>query len=240
MYTEQDVIDYLSNTLIIRKTRERTYIDPRNYLLGLLAYKYNYTEEAIATLFKIERSSVNHAKRHPYSMISVRDSGFLTNVKEVMELFPYDFPEPKHKEFKSHYEKKDKIEIFLDREMHDVIKQIARTGKTTVPRVLKNLITTSFKVMDRMSKEYQSNPNYQNGYFWGKNTARFIENSNYRSLENAIIVKEQLLLDFEEHFKWDMSNKDYAETRGAIDAFRDMLSNNSESNEQGSDSEGGS
>lgn len=239
MYTEQDVIDYIKNTLIIKKTRKRDYLDPRNYLLGILAYKYNYNEIDIAPLLKIERSSVNHAKKQPYAMLSIKDAEFLKHVKEVMEIFPYDFPEPKVMNPRDYYEKKEKITIYLDKEIHESIKEIARASKSTTPAILKNLILTSFKVMDRMSPEYNANPHYQNGYFWGTRTAQLIDSTSYKTLENAIIIKEQLLRDFEEHFNWDMSNKDYAETRGTVDAFRDAQSNNSKPNEQRSDSEGG-
>lgn len=69
-------------------------------------------------------------------------------------------------------------------------------------------------------EEYLSNPHYQNGYYWGKNTAKFIENTTYKTLDNAIAIKEQLLRDFEEHFNWDMKDKDYAETKGTIDALK--------------------
>lgn len=70
-----------------------------------------------------------------------------------------------------------------------------------------------------MNEKFKDNPHYQNGYFWGERTAKFIENTTYGSLEEGIRVKEELLADFEEHFNWNMENKDYAETKGTLDAF---------------------
>jgi hypothetical protein len=70
-------------------------------------------------------------------------------------------------------------------------------------------------------------------------TAEVIETTNYKSLENAIIIKQELLSDFKHHFKWDMSNKDYAECRGALDALSDTLIKRNKSNdEQGPNSNG--
>jgi hypothetical protein len=238
MYTETDVIDYVTNQLKIKKTRERVYIDPRNYLLALLAYKFNYTEASIAALFNVARSSINHAKRHPYSMLEIKDVDFMKNAEEVIRLFPYNFPVPSIRELKKTDSKMDRINVYLTEEMHDQIKELAQNCNIRVPTLIRKLIITSFKVMNKMSDEYKLNPNYQNGYFWGTRTADLIETSNYKTLENALLVKKELLQDFEEHFKWDMSHKDYAETRGAIDAFQDALSNKSKTDEQGSDSEG--
>lgn len=237
MYTAQDVIDYLSNTLMIRDTRKREYIDPRNYLIAIMTYQFKYTEMEVAKLFKIERSSVNHAKKHPYMMMTTRDVEFMTHAKEVIEKFPYDFPEPKGNSMNMRYVKKDQVTIYLDPEIHVELKNLASKTNHTLAGLLKKLILTSFKVMDRMSEEYKANPHYQNGYFWGLRTAKLIESTNYKSLENAIIVKEQLLRDFEDHFKWDMLNKDYAETRGTLDAFIDAKSGKLEDDEQRSNSE---
>jgi hypothetical protein len=89
-----------------------------------------------------------------------------------------------------------------------------------------------------MNQEYKDNPNYQNGFYWGKNTVKFIAQTNYRTLKTAILIKEELIKDFEQHFGWDMSNKDYAETMGAIDAFKEAEATNQKADEQGSDSTG--
>ena len=47
-----------------------------------------------------------------------------------------------------------------------------------------------------MSKnKIENNPHYQSGYFWGKNMGRHIKNTEYKTLENAILSKQELIED---------------------------------------------
>ena len=113
----------------------------------------------------------------------------------------------------------------------------------------KEMMNTSSYLLEELSEkelkhynlmenlEHKDNPHYQNGYFWGDRLAPMIENSMYKTLEEAIRVKEELIKDFEEHFKWDMDNRDYAEAVGFRDAMKAALSNQ-QSNEQDTDSTG--
>ena len=94
-YTDQDIIDEIRNIFPEYKTRKRTYVDQRNYLICILIYKFNYTEQRVADLFKgtkfqIDRSTVAHAKLKPLELI--KDSIFLENVALVHEKFPFDVP----------------------------------------------------------------------------------------------------------------------------------------------------
>ena len=86
---------------------------------------------------------------------------------------------------------------------------------------------------------HKDNPNYQNGHFWGRKTVTIIESTTYKSLESAITAKQNLLDDFEEHFNWNMDNKDYAETKGFLDAFKEALAEQTETDEQESNTDGG-
>ena len=94
-YTDSDIISELKNLFPDYKTRKRTYVDPRNYLICILIYKFNYTEQRVSDLFKgtkfqIDRSTVAHAKTKPLELI--KDTGFLENIALVYEKFPFDIP----------------------------------------------------------------------------------------------------------------------------------------------------
>jgi len=91
---QYDLNDVLNEIDLIKpqyKTRKREWIDKRNYLVGLLYYKFYLTEEQIASHFKIERSAINNAKRQPYSMIRFKDAVFMRNTLELSRKYPFNF-----------------------------------------------------------------------------------------------------------------------------------------------------
>ena len=97
-YTPRDVIKALKAILPKRKTRKRPFIDKRNYLICVLYYKFNYTEEMISNIFRlskhsIDRSTVSHAKRQPTRMANVGDTEFLENISILYKKFPFKIPE---------------------------------------------------------------------------------------------------------------------------------------------------
>jgi hypothetical protein len=238
-YSEDDVIDYLINTIGIRHSRARIYLDPRNYIIGLLFYKYNNTEMEIEGRTNIDRSTVNHAKKQPYDMLHIKDPGFARNTEDVRTLFPFDFPEPITHLRQSRYVKVRQIPMSLDEELYLKIKNLAKLRKTPATTVCKSLIKNALELVYNMREEHRANVHYQSGYFKGVSKAEIIESTNYRSLENAIIIKQELLTDFKQHFKWDMSNKDYAECTGMLDALNDrLIKRNKSNNEQRPDSNG--
>ena len=94
-YTDVDIIAELKNLFPEFKTRKRTFVDPRNYLICILIYKFNYTEQRVADLFKgtkfqIDRSTVAHAKTKPLEL--TKDATFLENIALMHEKFPFDIP----------------------------------------------------------------------------------------------------------------------------------------------------
>ena len=73
-----------------------------------------------------------------------------------------------------------------------------------------------------MSKnKIENNPHYQSGYFWGKNMGRHIKNTEYKTLENAILSKQELIEDLKKNFGWNDTDKDVAETMGIVKALED-------------------
>lgn len=90
-YTEQQVIDYTINVLVIQKTRKRHYLDNRNYLIHVLYHKFRWTERRLQDLFLTERSAINHNKYAVMNLIQTNDSYFFENTKHLFELFPINF-----------------------------------------------------------------------------------------------------------------------------------------------------
>lgn len=124
MYTEEDVNDYITNTLVIKKSRKQDYLDVRNYLLGILYYKFNITEEELQHRYSIDRSTINVSKKNPYYLIQLKDYDFLKHTKEVSVKFPFVFPEPSTKSKPKHRKKTNisldnltygKVKIFAER-----------------------------------------------------------------------------------------------------------------------------
>lgn len=90
-YALQDVIIKLKEITPKKKTREREWLDKRNYLIALLYFKFYLTERSISKLLEIERSAINNAKRQAYVLINCRDEVFMDNTLELSRLFPFKF-----------------------------------------------------------------------------------------------------------------------------------------------------
>jgi hypothetical protein len=90
-YTEQQVIDYAINVLVVQKTRKRHYLDNRNYLIHVLYHKFKWTERSLQDLFLMDRSTINHNKYAVMNLIETNDSYFFENTKHLFELFPINF-----------------------------------------------------------------------------------------------------------------------------------------------------
>jgi hypothetical protein len=235
-FTEDDVLHYLRYVLTIQKTRVRNYVDPRNYLIAILFYKFNNTEEDIASHTTMQRSTISHAKKQAYDMIQSKDAQFLKHTEEVRILYPCELPKPIKNATGAAYTKMVQLHIFSDKALTERLKNLGKVKNMKLSSLCKHLILTSLELVENMRAEHLSNPYYQSGYVKGKNIADTIDVTKYKSLENAIIIKEQLLEDFTYHFKWDMRHKDYAECKGSLDALRDVVINKSKTNEQGSNS----
>lgn len=91
-YTFDEVLEYWHKTKPNYKTRVRKVIDPRNYIIALFYYKFNVTEIEMESIMELDRTTVNHAKKHPYNLIKVAEATFMRNTTEVREKFPYEFP----------------------------------------------------------------------------------------------------------------------------------------------------
>ena len=89
-FIEKDIIDFVS-TILSQKSRKRKYVDPRNFLINILLYKFYWTEEQVAVLFRMDRTSVNHSKDMAYNLQN--DLNYMEHTTEVREKFSSYVPD---------------------------------------------------------------------------------------------------------------------------------------------------
>lgn len=140
MYTEDDVHDYMVKTLVIKKSRKQNYLDVRNYLLAVLYYNFKHTEEELEFIYKIDRSTINVSKKHPYHLMHLNDYDFLKHTEDVRLKFPCQFPEPSSKAKLKHRKKTNitlntmvygQVKIFAERNnmyLHTAIRLLIKRG----------------------------------------------------------------------------------------------------------------
>ena len=128
------VYDFQNST----KKRLRPMLDKRNYLIGMLYYKFGYTEEKIATIFNMSRTTVSVSKLHTYSLLKYGDNIFKTNVSEYLINYPYDFPS-----FSAKFKKDIQIVMSFDnktlkkiRAYRDVVNE--KTTANAIKRLVNN------------------------------------------------------------------------------------------------------
>ena len=120
------------------KKRLRPMLDKRNYLIAMLYYKFGYTEEKIATIFSMSRTTVSVSKLHTYSLLKYGDNIFKTNVNEYLINYPYDFPS-----FSAKFKKDIQIVMSFDtktlkkiRAYRDVVNE--KTTANAIKRLVNN------------------------------------------------------------------------------------------------------
>jgi hypothetical protein len=140
-YTSDDVIEYWKNFRPAYKTRERDVLDPRNYIVALLYYKFRFTEHELQSIMGMHHSTVNHAKKHPYDLIRIKEATFMRNTAEVRELFPFDFPTTNKEELSDErYVKKYGYTINFDKKLYQKIKAYSKVKELDPRTALRNLI----------------------------------------------------------------------------------------------------
>jgi len=154
-YTKQDIIDELLKISTEPKTREAHIIDKRNYLVAILHYKFNMTEEAISPYTNLySRSSINHAKRKAYELYILGDKLFFKNIDEMLKRYPCDFNKLKvviNKYTKSENKKitQAPISIVLNKSASRRLNSYMTIKKISTPEeAVKKLITSVLKLWE--------------------------------------------------------------------------------------------
>ena len=91
-YTAEDELKELKQLIPKAPTRKRSYLDKRNYLICILYYKFNFTEESIAEYLDIKRATVCSAKKNPIKSLDKDDVKFEINTMHLYDKFPYMVP----------------------------------------------------------------------------------------------------------------------------------------------------
>lgn len=96
MYKAKDLLKYWRAYVKVNGvSRKAERLAVRNYIIAILYYKYGFIEDELGKIFKIHRCSINWSKPQPYYHLLHNDVKFKHHTKEISELFPYTFPEPK-------------------------------------------------------------------------------------------------------------------------------------------------
>ena len=134
------VYDFQNST----KKRLRPMLDKRNYLIGMLYYKFGYTEEQIATIFNMSRTTVSVSKLHTYSLLKYGDNIFKTNVSEYLINYPYDFPS-----FSAKFKKDIQIVMSFDTKTLKKIRAYRDiVNEKTTANAIKKLITNGLNLWE--------------------------------------------------------------------------------------------
>ena len=135
------VYDFQNST----KKRLRPMLDKRNYLIGMLYYKFGYTEEQIATIFNMSRTTVSVSKLHTYSLLKYGDNIFKTNVSEYLINYPYDFPS-----FSAKFKKDIQIVMSFDTKTLKKIRAYRDiVNEKTTANAIKRLITNGLNLWEK-------------------------------------------------------------------------------------------
>lgn len=144
-YTDEDVISWFKMHYGIKKTRKIEYLDPRNYVIALLYQKFNYTEEDLASIFSIDRSTVSTCKFHAYTLlIECKDKNFIRNTKLLIEKFPYTFSDSNFSNKSKFVTKSINIKT-LKPESYDKISKLSSNQNISKESFLVNLIENALK-----------------------------------------------------------------------------------------------
>jgi hypothetical protein len=140
-YDDGDIVRYYKNVLLKEtRTRKRAYIDPRDYLIAILHYKFGYTEEILALTFgPIHRTTMNHAKKNPYFSLLYKDVTFLENTKTERLKFPYVFPNPTKSSTPPG--RKYRVIIGLTRIEHEKLKKVSLAKGTRMDVTARRLLS---------------------------------------------------------------------------------------------------
>ena len=148
-YTIDDILKEC-NTLVYEfqnstKKRLRPMLDKRNYLIAILYYKFGYTEERIATIFSMSRTTVSVSKLHTYSLLNYGDSVFKENVNEYLINYPYAFPS-----FTNRYKKDIQITISVETKIIKKLRAYSDiVNEKTIAKAVKRLVINGLNLWEK-------------------------------------------------------------------------------------------
>lgn len=142
-YTGLDVLNYFKENIGVQKTRKPSYIDVRNYCIALLYYEFKYSENELADIFEVDRTSINYSKDRPYQQVSVNDYVFEKNTEEISKVFPYLFPYNDRSKIETNYN----IIVSLDKQTRNRLKAYASLTNRYSNRAAAELIKKALDII---------------------------------------------------------------------------------------------
>lgn len=142
-YTIDDVVNEMLS--LPQKSNKRIVVDPRSYMIGVLVYKFNLTQHAIADMAKINRNKIQHNKGLPIYLW--KDKTYQENIKKYHEKFPFDFSEivPGAKNRND----KIKVVVYLSKSEHKKLKAYTQIkGHQYMPNTIRHLLKKSIKLWE--------------------------------------------------------------------------------------------
>jgi hypothetical protein len=140
-YKIEEVIEALKK--LNKNSRQRSLVDQRSYLFGLLHQKFELSEQKIAVLTGFKRSRVNYARRMPIQFIA--DESYQQNVYVYAQLFPHDFR--KSYAIKSH--RHHTIKLVIDDKTGRKLKRIkGLLNHDNIKETVKHLLEKSLKLWE--------------------------------------------------------------------------------------------
>jgi hypothetical protein len=124
--------------------RAREYLDKRNYLIGILYYKYGKSEKFIADHVKLERTTVHNAKANAYTLLSYEDISFMANACNYIQRFPFEFPRTASKTNRGY-----SVVLSLNDSLYKKIKYYQEIkGDSKISVTIKNLLEKNMKIWE--------------------------------------------------------------------------------------------
>jgi len=141
--TEEEIVSYLVENGLIGKSRKPELIDPRDFLVSILYFHFQWPEVRIGALLGRKASSINHCKKSAYALRN--DPTFKENTKEVRALYPeWTPPEPNEaieKRRKGKQGKKRPVIFYLTDQEYEKLETLRRTqGVHNVSTAVKNFL----------------------------------------------------------------------------------------------------
>jgi hypothetical protein len=137
-YTDTEIIEYFKEKYTIRRSQLRDYLDKRNYVIGILYHKFNYSENEISKIFNIDRSTVCQSKNKAHDCIYLlKDDNFMRSTRDLRNSFPFNFMK-KASLWKSDF---DNIVITdFDPDYYYELNRLAKEYKVTESDIAKKLL----------------------------------------------------------------------------------------------------
>lgn len=146
MYTAQEVLQYFNDNIGLQNHSKRVYVDPRNYVIALLHFKFEYTDSELRDIFNMHRTSIIHCRCQPYYHLQTKNDIFLENTEKLRELFPYEFPKPTNKKHVTR--QTQRVILSLDINVYKKLKIKADRDGVYITTVVKEMLDKVMKVWE--------------------------------------------------------------------------------------------